>query len=105
MILRRGVQALPEDARRGAFEIVVAGALDREADVATLCKHLRCAGVMIFTLSAGEGEIDELHVGLEGTMNAPFPKNLAAKTRRGLRGGSPILPSTRDTASAIRSVT
>ena len=30
MILRPGVQALLEDARRGAFEIVVAEALDRD---------------------------------------------------------------------------
>ncbi len=90
VILRPGVQALLEDARRGAFEIVVAEALDRvsrdQADVATLYKHLRFAGVMIFTLSAGEGEINELHVGLKGTMNALFLKDLAAKTRRGLRG-------------------
>ena len=69
---------------------MVAEALDRvsrdQADVATLYKHLRFAGVMIFTLSAGEGEINELHVGLKGTMNALFLKDLAAKTRRGLRG-------------------
>src|SRR5262249_39557735 len=31
-------------------------------------------------------EISELHVGLKGTMNALFLKDLAAKTRRGLRG-------------------
>ena len=90
VILRPGVQALLEDARRGAFEIVVAEALDRvsrdQADVATLYKHLRFAGVKIFTLSAGEGEINELHVGLKGTMNALFLKDLAAKTHRGLRG-------------------
>ena len=90
VILRPGVQALLEDARRGAFEIVVAEALDRvsrdQADVATLYKHLRFAGVTIFTLSAGEGEINELHVGLKGTMNALFLKDLAAKTHRGLRG-------------------
>ena len=70
------------------FEIVVAEALDRvsrdQADVATLYKHLRFAGVMIVTLS--EGEINELHVGLKGTMNALFLKDLAAKTHRGLRG-------------------
>ena len=88
VILRPGVQALLEDARRGAFEIVVAEALDRvsrdQADVATLYKHLRFAGVMIVTLS--EGEINELHVGLKGTMNALFLKDLAAKTHRGLRG-------------------
>ncbi len=88
MILRPGVQALLEDARRGMFEVVVAEALDRvsrdQADVATLYKHLRFAGVTIVTLS--EGEIDELHVGLKGTMNALFLKDLAAKTHRGLRG-------------------
>ena len=88
MILRPGIQALLEDARRGSFEIVVAEALDRvvrdQADVATLYKHLRFAGVMIVTLS--EGEINELHVGLKGTMNALFLKDLAAKIHRGLRG-------------------
>ncbi|MDE0149983.1 MAG: recombinase family protein [Rhodospirillaceae bacterium] len=88
VILRPGIQGLLEDARRGLFEIVVAEALDRvsrdQADVATLYKHLRFAGVMIVTLS--EGEINELHVGLKGTMNALFLKDLAAKTRRGLRG-------------------
>ena len=55
-----------------------------QADVATLFKHLRFAGVQIVTLS--EGEISELHVGLKGTMNALFLKDLAAKTHRGLRG-------------------
>jgi hypothetical protein len=42
------------------------------------------AGVKIVTLS--EGEVSELHVGLKGTMNALFLKDLADKTRRGLRG-------------------
>jgi hypothetical protein len=40
--------------------------------------------VQIVTLS--EGEISELHVGLKGTMNALFLKDLAAKTHRGIRG-------------------
>jgi len=88
MILRPGIQALLEEARRGTFEVLVAEALDRvsrdQADVATLYKHLRFAGVMIVTLA--EGEISELHVGLKGTMNALFLKDLAAKTHRGLRG-------------------
>ena len=86
--LRPGVQALLEDARRGVFEIVVAEALDPvsrdQADVALLYMHLRFAGVMIVTLS--EGEISKLHVGLKGTMNALFLKDLAAKTHRGFRG-------------------
>jgi site-specific DNA recombinase len=88
MILRPGVQALLQDAQRGKFDVVLAEALDRvsrdQADVAILFKHLRFAGVPIVTLS--EGEISELHVGLKGTMNALFLKDLAAKTHRGLRG-------------------
>jgi DNA invertase Pin-like site-specific DNA recombinase len=88
VILRPGVQTLLQDAQRGKFEMVLAEALDRvsrdQADVATLFKHLRFAGVQIVTLS--EGEISELHVGLKGTMNALFLKDLAAKTHRGIRG-------------------
>ena len=37
-------------------------------------------------ITLAEGEISELHVGLKGTMNALFLKDLADKTRRGLRG-------------------
>jgi site-specific DNA recombinase len=40
--------------------------------------------VRLVTLA--EGEISELHVGLKGTMNALFLKDLAQKTRRGQRG-------------------
>jgi DNA invertase Pin-like site-specific DNA recombinase len=86
--LRAGYQAMLEDARKGNFDIVVAEALDRltrdQQDVAGLYKHLTFAGVKLITLT--EGEISELHVGLKGTMNALFLKDLAAKTRRGLRG-------------------
>jgi len=42
------------------------------------------AGVSIVTLS--EGPISHLHIGLKGTMNALYLKDLADKTRRGLRG-------------------
>ena len=88
VILRPGVQALLEDAGRGQLDVVLAEALDRvsrdQADVAVLYKHLRFAGVGIVTLA--EGEINELHVGLKGTMNALFLKDLAAKTHRGQRG-------------------
>lgn len=57
MILRPGVQAGLEDPDQDAFDVVLA-----------------------------EGEIDEIHVGLNGTMNALFLKDLAAKTHRGQRG-------------------
>jgi site-specific DNA recombinase len=77
-----------QDAQRGKFDVVLAEALDRvsrdQADVATLFKHLRFAGVQILTLS--EGQITELHVGLKGTLNALFLKDLAAKTHRSIRG-------------------
>src|SRR4029453_14547463 len=38
----------------------------------------------VFTLA--QGEISHLHVGFKGTMNALFLKDLADKTRRGMRG-------------------
>ena len=86
--LRPGYQALLEGAREAAFDVVVAEALDRlsrdQEDVAALFKRLHFAGIRIVTLA--EGEISELHVGLKGTMNALFLKDLADKTRRGLRG-------------------
>jgi site-specific DNA recombinase len=56
----------------------------RGEDTAGLFKRLTFAGVNIVTLA--EGDITHLHVGLKGTMNALFLKDLADKTRRGLRG-------------------
>jgi site-specific DNA recombinase len=86
--LRPGYQKLLEDARKGAFKIVVAESLDRLsrdlADVATLYKHFSYLGTRLCTV--GEGEINELHVGLKGTMNALYLKDLAQKTHRGLEG-------------------
>jgi len=86
--LRPGYQALLQAARQAECDVIVAEALDRlsrdQEDVAGLFKRCRFAGVQIVTLA--EGEISELHVGLKGTMNALFLKDLADKTRRGLRG-------------------
>ncbi|WP_067735060.1 recombinase family protein [Novosphingobium naphthalenivorans] len=88
LILRPGIQTLIQDARTGQFDVVLTEALDRlsrdQADVATLFKHLQFAGIPMVTLA--EGEISELHVGLKGTMNALFLKDLSKKTHRGLRG-------------------
>jgi site-specific DNA recombinase len=86
--LRPGYQAMMEGARETEFDIVVAEALDRlsrdQEDIAALFKRLQFANVKLFTL--GEGDIGVLHIGLKGTMNALFLKDLADKTRRGLRG-------------------
>lgn len=87
-LLRSGVQALIADALEGRFKVVLAEAMDRlsrdQEDIAGLYKRMAYADVRIVTLS--EGEVSHLHVGLKGTMNALFLKDLADKTRRGLRG-------------------
>lgn len=76
------------DALAGRFDAVLIEALDRisrdQEDVAGIFKRLGFAGVKL--LSVGEGEINELHIGLKGTMNALFLKDLAAKVRRGQAG-------------------
>jgi site-specific DNA recombinase len=87
-LIRAGVQSLMEDALSGKFEIILAEALDRlsrdQEDIAGLYKRLTFADVRIVTLS--EGAVSDLHIGLKGTMNALYLKDLADKTRRGLRG-------------------
>ena len=86
--LRPGYQSMLEAARDGRFDVLVSEALDRLSrdlsDIALLYKHLSFLGVQLVTLS--EGEITDLHVGLKGTMNALYLKDLAQKTRRGLEG-------------------
>jgi site-specific DNA recombinase len=86
--LRPGYQAMLQGAREAVFDVVVAEALDRlsrdQEDIAALFKRLQFGGIRLVTLS--EGDIGVLHIGLKGTMNALFLKDLADKTRRGLRG-------------------
>lgn len=87
-LLRPGIQSLIADAFRGRFNVVLAEAMDRlsrdQEDIAGLFKRLAFANVRMVTLS--EGDVTHLHVGLKGTMNALFLKDLADKVRRGLRG-------------------
>ncbi len=87
-LMRHGIQGLLSAAMNGEFDILLAEALDRlsrdQEDIAGIYKRMEFAGVKIITLS--EGEISSLHIGLKGTMNAMFLKDLADKTRRGLRG-------------------
>ncbi|MGQ9367731.1 recombinase family protein [Azospirillum sp. A39] len=88
--LRSRPQALRllDDARAGLFDTVIAEGLDRlsrdQEDIAAIHKRMGFAGVRIATVQ--EGDISELHVGLKGTMNALFLKDLAAKVRRGQQG-------------------
>jgi len=75
-------------ATSGYFDVVVAESLDRlsrdQEDTAAFFKRLSFINVQIVTLA--EGEITHLQVGFKGTMNAMYLKDLADKTRRGLRG-------------------
>ncbi|WP_379962231.1 recombinase family protein [Dongia sedimenti] len=88
LLQRPGARAMLADAKLGRFDVVVAEAQDRLSrslkDIADIFERLSAAGVTIVTV--GEGEISELHIGLKGTMNAIFLKDLAKKVRRGQRG-------------------
>jgi site-specific DNA recombinase len=87
-LIRPGIQELIADGLKRRFDIILTESLDRlsrdQEDIAGLYKRMRFAGVSIITLS--EGEVSELHIGLKGTMGALYLKDLADKTRRGLRG-------------------
>jgi site-specific DNA recombinase len=80
-LLRPGFQAMMRNALQRRFEVVLAESLDRfsrdQEDTAGLFKRLTFIGVRVLTLT--EGEITHLHVGLKGTMNALFLKDLADK--------------------------
>ena len=87
-LMRPGIQSLLAAALSGEFDILLTEALDRlsrdQEDIAGIYKRMEFAAIKIITLS--EGEISSLHIGLKGTMNSMFLKDLADKTRRGLRG-------------------
>ena len=87
-LMRPGIQALMQDAQGRKFDLLLTESLDRisrdQEDIAGVYKRLRFAGVQILTLS--EGPVSGLHIGLKGTMGALYLKDLADKTRRGLRG-------------------
>ncbi|HWM82040.1 MAG TPA: recombinase family protein [Pseudolabrys sp.] len=87
-LLRPGVQELITDGLKRRFDLVLTESLDRlsrdQEDIAGFYKRMRFVGINIVTLS--EGEVSELHIGLKGTMGALYLKDLADKTRRGLRG-------------------
>ncbi len=85
---RPGFLDMMRAAERGAFDVVIAEALDRlsrsQADTAVLFDDLRFMRVGVRTIS--EGVVSEMHVGLMGTMNAMALGETGRKTRRGLAG-------------------
>jgi site-specific DNA recombinase len=85
---RPGLQALLSMVKTGVVDVVVAEALDRvsrdQEHIARIFKKLTYCQVKLTTIA--EGDVSELHVGLKGTMNAIFLKDLAEKIRRGQKG-------------------
>ncbi|RCK18740.1 hypothetical protein TH8_21670, partial [Thalassospira profundimaris] len=85
MANRPQINQLVTDAKAGKFDAVLAEDLDRlsrdQEHIAAIHKQLTYHKVKIFTVA--DGEINEMHVGLKGTMSAMFLKNLALKVKRG----------------------
>lgn len=76
------------DALAGSFDIILSEDLDRlsrsQADIAQLYEDMTFAEVELHTIA--DGTINEMHIGVKGTMSALFLKGLAQKVRRGLGG-------------------
>lgn len=85
---REGLFQLVEAARAGAFDVVIAEALDRMTrsggDAWDLYDELRFAGVSINTIA--EGAVGTLHVGFKGTVGALELEANALRVRRGMTG-------------------
>jgi DNA invertase Pin-like site-specific DNA recombinase len=93
---RPGISSLLMSAFNNRFDRVVCEDLSRisrdQGDVANFFKKMAFVGIELETVA--EGIINELHIGLKGTMNALYLKDLSDKTYRGmvasvLRGGVP----------------
>lgn len=82
---RPGIHLLLAAAKAGHVNLVVAEGIDRLSrslkDIAAFHELLGYYGAMIWT--AHEGRVTELHIGLKGTMNALFLRDMKARVRRG----------------------
>ncbi|RPE67503.1 resolvase-like protein [Pacificibacter maritimus] len=82
-LMRSGIQNLLRSAASGPFDSVISQAQDRlwrnQADIASVYQMLEFKSVAIETVS--KRSISEMHIGLKGTMNALFLKDLGAKTQ------------------------
>lgn len=86
---REALQMLLQHASERRFEIVITEGLDRlsrdQEDIAHIYKRLTFYGVRIYSLTDG-GFVNEMHIGMKGTWNSIFLKELAIKTHRGQSG-------------------
>jgi site-specific DNA recombinase len=85
---RHEFQRMVEEARHRRFDILLAEDIDRlarnQADGARLFERLAFLGIPVWTVA--DGETNEMHWGLKGTMSALFLKTHALKVRRGQAG-------------------
>ena len=85
---RHEFQRMVEGAKDGLFDLVLAEDIDRlarnQADGARLFERLAFLGIPVWTVA--DGETNEMHWGLKGTMSALFLKTHALKVRRGQAG-------------------
>ena len=85
-VQRKGINRLVSDAGAERFDAVLFEDLSRLsrdiADTATVFRVLTFAGIALHSVT--EGRITELHIGLKGTMNALYLRDLGDKSKRGL---------------------
>ena len=83
---RPGIRNLIQALLLNNFDKIVCEDLSRlsrdQEDIAAFYKKLLFLDIPLETIS--DGEINELHIGLKGTMNALYLKDLADKTKRGM---------------------
>lgn len=87
-MFRAGIEALQRDAKAGRFDIVLSEGMDRLSrklsDISRFHERMEHAGVRIWSIT--EEDVDDMKIGLKGTMNAMQLRDIALKTRRGQRG-------------------
>ena len=88
LLLRPGVQKLLAGIRERQFDVVLAESIDRLSRSQEGAPHIfiRATHNDIRLVTLEEGEVNEMHIGLKGTMGAMQLKQIAAKTHRGQRG-------------------
>lgn len=87
-MFRAGIEALQRDAKAGGFTIVLSEAMDRLSrklsDISKFHERMEHLGIEIWTLT--EGRVDQMMIGMKGTMNAIQLRDIGLKTVRGQRG-------------------
>lgn len=85
---RPGYRDLLAAARRGAFDVIVVEALDRQSrklsEIARLHDELQFTHIALHAVSFGR--VETMHVGMLGTMAQIYVADLREKTRRGRLG-------------------